>query len=86
MFVLPQAMATHSNCLTILAITAAVKVMQLKRVKKSLESNVAIPANLIESLNDTMSTCREMSPPLELPPGLQSQISFLIAWKPQQQK
>jgi len=78
-----QAVSIYSNAMTALAIIALVKVLQLKRFKRAVEGSAQIPAQLIASLNETMRTCKETSPPLEVPPALQAQVSYFVNWKPQ---
>ena len=68
----------HTNALTILAIIAMVKVLQAKRFRKAVDRDEEIPANLIAGLKDTMATCQDMNPPLEVPPALQAQASLFV--------
>jgi hypothetical protein len=70
-----QASSAHTNSLTALAFIAIVKVFQIKRFRKAVEAKQPIPQNLLDSLADTMQTCKDMSPPLEIPPALQAQVT-----------
>ena len=76
----------YSNALTALAIIAMVKVMQSKRFVKAIQNSEHVPDNLISSLKETMLTCQQMSPALEIPPALQAQASFFVNNNKQQQQ